>query len=115
MSTTPSDSSTRPLTRSTRDDSAYGGQKFDVEQAKSFDDVAPEMQLNRKGVGEYEADCEADQHFMRALHFLMVSMVHTCTKLLLQVRVTIAVLPMHSTAEACHLCWPVCLTSRHIS
>ena len=54
MSTTTSDSSTRPLNKSTRDDSAYGGQKFDVERAKVDDaDVAPEMQLNRKGVGKF--------------------------------------------------------------
>lgn len=48
-----SEASTRPLTRSTgHDDSAYGGQKFDVEQTKITDeDIAPELQLNRKGVG----------------------------------------------------------------
>lgn len=53
MSATPSDSSNRPLNRSTRDDSAYGGQKFDLEQAKVHEDeLAPELQLNRKGVGK---------------------------------------------------------------
>lgn len=34
------------------DDSAYGGQKFDVEKSKISDDAtAPELQLNRKGLG----------------------------------------------------------------
>ena len=35
------------------DDSAYGGQKFDVEKSKLADDAAaPELQLNRKGLGK---------------------------------------------------------------
>ena len=35
------------------DDSAYGGQKFDVEKTKlSEDPTAPELQLNRKGLGK---------------------------------------------------------------
>ena len=34
------------------DDSAYGGQKFDVEKSQFPEDVAaPELQLNRKGLG----------------------------------------------------------------
>lgn len=52
-----SESSTRPLTRAGNhaDDSAYGGQKFDVEKTNkvSDDDIAPELQLNRKGVGSW--------------------------------------------------------------
>lgn len=48
-----SEASTRPLTKDARhDDSAYGGNKFDVEQTKIVDpDLQPELQLNRKGVG----------------------------------------------------------------
>ena len=34
------------------DDSAYGGQKFDVEKSQFPEDTAaPELQLNRKGLG----------------------------------------------------------------
>lgn len=34
------------------DDSAYGGQKFDVEKSQFPEDAAaPELQLNRKGLG----------------------------------------------------------------
>lgn len=56
-----SESSTRPLTRAGNhaDDSAYGGQKFDVEKTNKVTDgdIAPELQLNRKGVGKQMLHC----------------------------------------------------------